>query len=179
MVIKACFVHSRGCLSANSSAELFQLTTWWSSISQNVWTNAYVDHGGFPLWQAMNWSCNSLQTPTVHYTVSWWLFTSIWIYPHPTACCLLFWLLPVLRTIFKCASWVICLVATLAVSRWTNWCLHSCCVRVIAVFDVAPANRLDIDPLSLGWGGCVSVIWWCGIGEEDDNEKPWEALRTI
>jgi hypothetical protein len=21
--------------------------------------------------------------------------------------------------------------------------------------------------------------WWCGIGEEDDNEKKWEVLRNI
>jgi len=25
----------------------------------------------------------------------------------------------------------------------------------------------------------VSVICWCGIEEEDDNEKKWEVLRTV
>jgi hypothetical protein len=35
------------------------------------------------------------------------------------------------------------------------------------------------DPLSPGRGGCVSIMYWCGRGEEDDNEKKWEALRTI
>jgi len=45
--------------------------------------------------------------------------------------------------------------------------------------DVAPANRPVFDPLSPGGGGCVSMMCWCGIGEEDDNERKWEALRTI
>jgi len=49
----------------------------------------------------------------------------------------------------------------------------------IAVFDVAPADRLVFDPLSHGGGGCVSMMCWCGIREEDDNERQWEALRTI
>jgi len=47
------------------------------------------------------------------------------------------------------------------------------------VFNVSPANRLNFDPLTAGWGGCVSMIFLCGIGEEDDNEKKWEVLRTI
>ena len=47
------------------------------------------------------------------------------------------------------------------------------------VFDEEPANSLDLDAVSPGWGGCVSMICWCGIGEEDDNEKDWEVLRTI
>jgi len=49
----------------------------------------------------------------------------------------------------------------------------------ILVFDVAPANLPVIDLLSPGVGGCVSILFWCGIGEEDDNERKWEALRTI
>jgi hypothetical protein len=40
-----------------------------------------------------------------------------------------------------------------------------------AVFDVVPANQLDLDVLSPGCGGWESIICWCGIGEEDDNEK--------
>jgi len=47
------------------------------------------------------------------------------------------------------------------------------------VFDVVPAKRLEFDPLSNGWGCCVSMISWCGIGEEDDNEKKWDVLRTL
>jgi len=49
----------------------------------------------------------------------------------------------------------------------------------ISIFDVVPANRLLFDPLSPGGGGRVSMMCWCGIGEEDDNERKWEALRTI
>jgi len=46
------------------------------------------------------------------------------------------------------------------------------------VFDVVPANWHDLDPLSPGRGGCVFMMCWCGTGEEDDNEKKWEVLRT-
>jgi len=81
--------------------------------------------------------------------------------------------------VFTWASWVIFLVAASAASRWTNWCLHCCCVPISDVFNVAPANRLDFDPLAAGWGGCVSIICWCGIGEKDDKEEKWEVLRTI
>ena len=49
----------------------------------------------------------------------------------------------------------------------------------ISVFDVAPTNGPVFDPLSPGGGGCVSMMGWCGIGEEDDNEKNWEILRII
>jgi len=49
----------------------------------------------------------------------------------------------------------------------------------ISVFDVAPVNRLVFDRLSPGGGGRVSMMCWCGIGENDDNERKWEALRTI
>jgi len=178
-VINACFVHWWGCLSVNSSAKIPELTTSWCSISRTVRTNGFVDHGGFLLRAAINSLHSSLRTPAVRYIVNWPPFASIWIYPHPTACCFLFLLLAVLRTIFKCASWVICLVAALAASRWTNLCLRSCCVPSISVFDVAPANRPVFDPLSPGGGGCVSMMCWCGIGEEDDNERKWEALRTI
>jgi len=178
-VINICFVHSRGCLSGNSSAKIPELTTSWCSISRTVWTNAFVNHGGFQLRAAINPLSSSLRTPAVRYAVNWPPIASIWIHSHPTAGCFLFFLLPVLRMIFKCASWVICLVVALAVSRWTNLCLHSCCVPRICVLDVAPANLPVFDPHSPGGGGCVSMMCWCGIGEEDDNERKWEALRTI
>jgi len=165
-VIKACFVHSRGHLSGNSCAKIPELTTSWWSISRTVRTNAYVAHGGFPLWAAMNSLCSSLRTPAVGYTVHWPPFASIRIYSHRTACCILFLLLPVLRKIFKCASWVICLVATLAASRWTNLCLRSCYVPRSSAFDLALVNLPVFDPLSPGGGGCVSIMCWCGIGEE-------------
>jgi len=176
-VIKACFVHSRGRLSGNSSGKITELTTSRCSISRTVRTNAVVDHGGFPVRAAMNSLHSSLRTPAVGYKVNWPPFASIRIYSHPTACCFLFLLLPVLRTIFKCTSWVICLVATLAASPWTNLCLRSCCVPRISVFDVVPANLPVFDPLPPAGGGCVSKMCWCGIGEEDDNERKWETLR--
>jgi hypothetical protein len=49
----------------------------------------------------------------------------------------------------------------------------------ISVFGVVPANLPEFDPLSPGGGGCVSIMYWCGIGEEDDYERKREALRTI
>jgi len=69
-------------------------------------------------------------------------------------------------------------VGTLAASLLTNVCQHSCCVPRISVFDVAPANLVIFGLHSPGGGGCVSIICWCGIGEEDDNERKWEAVRT-
>jgi hypothetical protein len=50
---------------------------------------------------------------------------------------------------------------------------------MIAIFDVSPANWVIFDPLAAGWGGCVSMICWSGIGEEDNSKKKWEVLRTI
>jgi len=49
----------------------------------------------------------------------------------------------------------------------------------IAIFDVAPANLPVFDPLSPGGGGSISIMCWCRMGEEDDNERKWKALRTI
>jgi hypothetical protein len=48
-----------------------------------------------------------------------------------------------------------------------------------SVFNVAPANLPVFDPLSPAAGSSVSTLCWNGRGEEDDNEKKWEALRTI
>jgi len=157
-VIKACFVHSRGFLSRISSARIPELTTSWCSISPTVRTNACADHGCFLLQAATSWSRSSLRTSTVRYTINSRRFTMICICLHPTACCFLFLLLPVLWTIFKWASWVIFLVAASAASRWTCWCLHCCCFPMSDVFDVSPANRLDFDPLAAGWDDCDSVI---------------------
>ena len=148
-------------------------------MSQTVRTNALVDHGGFLLWAEVNLSRSSRRTLAVWYMVNWPPLTTVRIYLHPTGCFFLIVLVPVLRTICKCASWVIFLVAALAASRWTNWCLRSCCVPRSNVCDKAPANRLDLYPLAPGWGGCVSMICWCAIGEEDDNEKKWEVLRIM
>jgi len=58
-------------------------------------------------------------------------------------------------------------------------CLRTCCVPTMSVFDIAPANRPVCYLLTPGGGRCLSIMCWCGIGEEDDNERKWEALRTI
>jgi hypothetical protein len=42
-------VHSRGCFSENSSAQIPEQATSWYSISWTVLTNALVDLGGFHL----------------------------------------------------------------------------------------------------------------------------------
>jgi len=127
-VIKAYFVHSRWCLSGNSSAKIPELPISWCSISRTVRTYASVDQGGFPVQAAINLLRSSLRTPAVCFTVNWPPSASIWIYSHPIACCFSFLLIPVLRTIFKWAAWVKCLVAALAASRLTDLCLRSCCV---------------------------------------------------
>ena len=64
-------------------------------------------------------------------------------------------------------------------SLWTNWCLLSWSVPLGDVSDENPILRLDSDPVTSGWDVCVSVIAWCGIVVEGDNEKKWEALKTI
>jgi len=92
------------------------------------------------------------------------------------------------RCIGKILARDLCLVVSrlyrMAVTRQQSrvavtLCLHCCCVARITVFDVAPANQLQFDPLSPGGGGLVSKTCWCGIGEEDHNERKWEALRPI
>jgi len=49
----------------------------------------------------------------------------------------------------------------------------------ISILDVVSTGRPVFDSLSPGGGGCVSTMCWCGIDVEDDNERKWEALRTI
>ena len=80
---------------------------------------------------------------------------------------------------FKCASWVIFLLDALAASQWTYWCLRSCCVPMSDVFDVAPNISIESDLLSPGCADCVSMICWCGVGQDDHNGKKWEVLRAI
>jgi len=52
-------------------------------------------------------------------------------------------------------------------------------VRRVPVFDVPLTTWQEFNLLSPGGDGCVCMICWYGIGEEDDNEKKWEVLRTI
>jgi hypothetical protein len=139
----------------------------------------FLIRGGFQLQTTTNWVCSSLRIPALRDVVNSPPLNLIGIYSHPTECIFLFVLFPVLWMISKDTFWITCLVAALAVSRRTNSCLHSCRVARIAVVDVEPANLPVFDPLSPGGGGCVTMSCWCGIGEEDDNEGKWEALRTI
>jgi len=171
-------VHSREPLSRDSSAEIPNLTASWCSMSRTLRTNAFVDHGGLPLRAATNWLRSSLRTPAVHYVLSWPPSVLIWSYSHPIACCCLLLLCPVSRTIFKCPSDAIFLVAAIAVSRWTNWCLHCSCVSARDASGEAPVVRLDSECITPGWGVCGAMTCRCGKGEEDDNEK-WKVLRNI
>jgi len=169
-VITDWLVHSRECLWRNSSAQMPELTTSWCSILRTVPIDSIVDHGGFPLQGAINWSRSSLPTPNFRYMVNWRPFTKVWIYWHPIACCFILLLLLVLRTIFQWASIVLCLEAALAASWWTNWCLGSCNVPLSDISKETPVDQLSSDLVYTGWVICVSIICWCGLGEDDDNE---------
>ena len=138
-VVKACLVHSRGFLSLNWSAKIPELTTSWCWTLRTARTNALVNHGGFPLQVARNWSRSSLHTPGASYLLSWRSSTSTWLYSHLIACCFLFLLLPVLRTIFHSASTVMFSVAAFAASRWAEWCLHCRSVSVGGVWQKRPS----------------------------------------
>ena len=48
---------------------------------------------------------------------------------------------------FKCASWVIFLVAAMAASQWTNWCLCCRCFSAGGKLVEVPAVQLDWDLL--------------------------------
>jgi hypothetical protein len=47
-----------------------------------------------------------------------------------------------------------------------------------SVFDVVPAHLPVFDLLSPGGHGSVSIMCWCGMGQHDNDERKWEALRT-
>ena len=70
-------------------------------------------------------------------------------------------------------------MAALAASRWTNWYLCSCCVPMSDVLDEAPIDRLDSEPPLPCRGVCLAMIWWCGIGVEDEHEMKWEVLWNM
>ena len=178
-VTNACFVTSCGCLWRNLSAKLPNLTTLWWSISLTLRTNAMGYIGDFPLWAAINWLHSALHTHTVHYMLNWRLFSMVWIYSHPIACCYLIFLLLVLQMSITYTPWVVCLVAALAASRWTNWCLYSWYVPLSDVLDEAPIDWLESDTVSPGWGVYGSLFSYCWIGGEDHNEMKWEVLINI
>jgi len=179
-VIEACFVHSRGCLSWILSVTLPELMTSWCLTLRTGRKSALVDNGGFPLQAEMYWSWSSLHIPAGYHMGGWPSLTVIWIYSHPIEYCFLFLLLPaVIRTILKCASWVILLVAAMAALWWTYWCLHPCCLPETDGLGVMPGDLPGLVPFSPAWGVLVAMICWYRIGEQDDNEKMWEVLRNI
>ena len=161
-MIEACFVRSHGFFPDNSSGQIPELTTSRYSTSMTVQTTILVDNGGFTFLAATNWLGSFLCSPAVRCTINWRLFLTRCIYLHPTACCCFFLLLPVGRTIFKWASWVIFLVAASAALQWTSWCLRCCSVRMGDLYAVSPANRLDIDPHAARWGGLgfLDMLVW-------------------
>ena len=178
-VSNACFIHCRRYLWWNLSGIIPEPTTSWCLMSRTMQQNALVDNGGFPLRAALNCSLSSLCILTVPSVVSWWPVTPIWSISQPIASCFLSLLLPVVWTMFKCASQGIFSVAVLAASWWTDWCLGYCCMPASDALDEVSVDLLDSDPLSPAWGVCVAMMCWSGIGEEDDNEKKWEVPRHL
>ena len=63
------------------------------------------------------------------------------------------------RTFFECASWVIFVLATIALLRWTNWCLCCCCVSLSEELFKAPAVGLDLAQIASS--GSVSGAMVC------------------
>jgi len=164
-VVRACCLNFRGCLIINSCKRIPELTTSWCSILPTVKTYEFVDHGGFRLWAALNWSCSSLSTPALCYIVTGRPATSIRQHSHPTVCCFLFMLLPVLRPIFACASMVTFSVAAFAALQWTSWWLCGSWVSAGSLLDEAHIILLDSDSLPPCWGVCGAKISWCGCDE--------------
>ena len=154
---KACFIHSWGHLSRNSSLKIPELTTSWCSITRTVQTNPMLGHDCFPLRAVINWSRSSLRTPAVHYMVSQPPSASIWSCSHPIACCFMLLCCQVFLTVLKCASCVIISVAAIAASRWTIWCLRCSCVSAGGALHEAPVVRLDSDPIAPGCGTCGAM----------------------
>jgi len=168
-VINFCYFHSWGHLLQDFPVKIPELSMSWCSICLTVLTNALVNHECSPLRAGMNCSGSSLRTPAAQYIVSWRPSTPIFIHSHPMACCFLFLGLPVLPTIFKCVSWVICESAILAALRWNTWCWCHCCVSPGGTLGEAPVVRIDSDPLAACRGVCGAMICCCGNGEEEDH----------
>jgi len=164
-VVKACLVHSQGFLWLNASAKIPELRASWCSISRMVQTNALVEHVGFPLRVAVNWTCSTLRTTAVSYIIKWRRCTSIWRHLHRIACCFSFLLIPVLKTIFHSESRLMFSVAAFAASWWTKWWLHCSWVSAGGVLDEAPIVLLDSVPPSPCGGVCGAMICCCGSEE--------------
>jgi len=124
-----------------------------------VRTNALIEDGDLQLRELINSSRSSLRTTAVRYIPRWPWFAQIWIDSHPIACYFLFLRLPVLHTFFKCVSWLLFSVASIAASRWTNGCLHCCGVLPSGALRETPVVR--IDSASIAPGGSLSGAMAC------------------
>jgi len=160
-VDKAWLVHSRRFLSLNSSVKIPERTTSRCSILRTVRRNALVDHGGFPLQAAINWSRSSSRSPAECDINYWRPCTSTRLHLHPIACCFLFFLIVVLRTILNCACSVRFLVAAFAASRWAKWCRRCSWVSAGCVSDETAVVLLDSVPLSPCCGARGAMIHCC------------------
>jgi hypothetical protein len=47
------------------------------------------------------------------------------------------------------------------------------------VSDKTHIDQLYSHSVSPACGVCISMISWCGIGEDEANEKKWEVLSNI
>jgi len=143
-----------------------------------VRTYACIDHGGFPLQVAINWSRSSQSTAAIYYIVGWQPSASIQTYSLLIACCFKFLLLCVLWTILNFA-WVIFSVAAFAALWLTKCCLRCSCVSVGAGLIKLPIVLCDSEQLVPCCAVCGAMICWCRCERGDDNEKIWEVLRKM
>jgi hypothetical protein len=175
-------IHYWGRLSRNSGTNFPQLTTSWYSNSETVWSNACVDHRGFPLRVMLNWSRCFLRTPVGLYILHLPLSTSICSYSHPITYCFLWLLCSVFPTIFKYTSWVLFSVNAIVVSWWTNCSLRCYCVSAGYTLDETPVVRHDSDPIAHGWGVCGAITCCCGKVREmitKRSGKSWGIYRYL
>jgi len=63
---------------------------------------------------------------------------------------------------YNCVSWVIFSVATIAASRWTNWCLCCCCVSLCGALFEGCVVWLVSAPIAPAWS--ISGAMPCRYG---------------
>jgi len=78
---------------------------------------------------------------------------------------------------FKCASWVMFSVATIAASRWTNWCLRCCWVSPRGALREAPVVRLDSAPIAPGGSVSGSMACCCRIVRKMMTKRSGKCWR--
>jgi len=115
---------------------------------------------------------------SLHYIVCWSPSTSIWIYSHHIPHFNIVLQLPVLRTIFTCNSWVMPLVAAVAMLQSTKWCVQHCCISGDCALDGKDVFYLNFYLVAPCWGIYMAIICCHRHGVGDDKEKKWEVLRN-